>query len=137
LTLIDTSAWVEYLRATDSGAHRAVRRLLEADAEVQTTDVVVMEVVAGARDDEHLRQLRRLMARCQYIPVEGLDDYESAAALYIQCRRAGSTVRRLTDCLIAAVALRSDLAVLHSDRDFDLLAIHTGLKTFSDEPGRP
>lgn len=49
MTLIDTSAWVEYLRATGSGAHRAVRHLPEADAEVQTTDVVVVEVVAGAR----------------------------------------------------------------------------------------
>lgn len=137
MTLIDTSAWVEYLRATESGAHRAVRRLLEADAEVQTTDVVVMEVVAGARDDDHLDQLRRLMARCQYIPVEGLGDYETAAALYLRCRRAGSTVRALTDCLIAAVALRADVAVLHSDRDFDLLARHTGLKTYRDEAGRP
>lgn len=69
MTLIDTSAWVEYLRATESGAHRAVRQLLESAVEVQTTDVVVMEVVAGARDDDHLELLRRLMARCQYIPV--------------------------------------------------------------------
>ena len=128
MTLIDTSAWVEYLRATGSEAHRAVRRLLEADAEVQTTDAVVMEVLAGARDDGDLTRLRRLIARCQYVPVEGLGDYEAAATLYRQCRRAGSTVRALSDCLIATVALRSDLAVLHFDRDFDLIARHTGLK---------
>jgi len=136
VSLIDTSAWVEYLRATGSETHLAVRRLLDADIEVQTTDVVVMEVVAGARDDGHLEQLRRLMARCRYVPVEGLGDYETAAALYLQCRRAGSTVRALTDCLIAAVALRADLAVVHSDRDFDLLARHTGLKIQSDNQGQ-
>lgn len=77
------------------------------------------------------------MARCQYVPVEGLGDYETAAALYLQCRRAGSTVRAITDCLIAAVALRADLAVLHSDRDFDLLGRHTGLKTHREEAGQP
>lgn len=128
MTLIDTSAWVEYLRATGSEAHHTVRQLLEADAEVQTTDAVVMEVLAGARDDGDLTRLRRLIARCQYVPVEGLGDYEAAATLYRHCRRAGSTVRALSDCLIARVALRSDLAVLHADRDFDLIARHTGLK---------
>ncbi len=128
MTLIDTSAWVEYLRATGSEAHRTVRQILEADAEVQTTDVVVMEMLAGARDDNDQTRLRRLIARCQYVPVDGLGDYETAATLYLQCRRAGSTVRALTDCLIAAVALRTDLAVLHADRDFDLIARHAGLK---------
>jgi len=137
VTLVDTSAWVEYLRATGSEAHRAVRQLLEADGEVQTTDVVVMEVLAGARSDDDLGRLRRLMARCQYVPVEGLGDYEAAAALYLRCRKAGSTVRALTDCLIAAVALRADLAVLHSDRDFDLLARHTGLRIHRKDAGQP
>lgn len=136
MTLIDTSAWVEYLRATGSEAHLGVRQVLHADAEVHTTDVVVMELVAGARDDDHLAQLRRLIGRCRYVPVEGLGDYETAAALYLQCRRAGSTVRALTDCLIATVALRAELAVLHSDRDFDVLARHTGLKTYREDAGR-
>ena len=128
MTLVDTSAWVEYLRGTGSEAHRTVRQLLETDADVQTTDVVVMEVLAGARDDDDQRRLRRLIARCRYVPVEGLGDYEAAATVYLKCRSAGSTIRSLTDYVIAAVALRTDLAVLHSDRDFDLIARHTGLK---------
>lgn len=124
MTLVDTSAWVEYLRATGSRSHHAVRRLLEDDAKVHTTDVVVMEVFAGARDGEHLDRLRRLLSRCEYVPVEGLGDFEQAAALYRTCRRSGETVRALTDCLIAAVAMRADLAILHADRDFDVLARH-------------
>ena len=127
MTLVDTSAWVEYLRATGSGTHRMVRRLLEGDAKVHTTDVVVMEMLAGARDDEHHDQLRRLLAHCDYTPVEGLADYEAAAGLYRACRRAGETVRALTDCLIAAVALRTEVLVVHADRDFEVLARHTGL----------
>lgn len=31
-------------------------------------------------------------------------------------------IRSVTDCLIAAVAIRSDVALLHGDRDFVLLA---------------
>ena len=128
MTLVDTSAWVEFLRATGSSTHQAVRRLLERDLPAHTTDVVVMEVLAGARDDDHRDRLRRLLARCEHVPVEGLDDFEAAAELYRACRAAGETVRALTDCLVAAVALRASLAVLHADRDFDVLARHVGLQ---------
>jgi predicted nucleic acid-binding protein len=136
VTLVDTSAWVEFLRATASGTHRAVRRLLEEDEVVHTTDVVVMEVLAGARDNEHRDQLRRLLARCEYVPVARLADYESAAELYRMCRTAGETVRALTDCLIAAVALRTSLTVLHADRDFEVLARHVGLSAHRGGKGR-
>ena len=128
MTLVDTSAWIDYLRATGSPTHRTVRRLIEDDVELVTTDVVVMELLAGGRDDGHVASLRRLLARCELVAVEGLADYEEAAAIYRRCRRAGATVRALNDCLIAAVALRADLSVLHADRDFDVLAEHTGLR---------
>jgi len=128
VTLVNTSAWVEFLRATGSDAHFAVRGLLEHDTAIHTTDVVVMELLAGARSDEHWAQLRRLLARCEHLPIEGLADFEAAAALYRTSRQAGETVRALTDCLIAVVALRAQIAVLHDDRDFDVLARHCGLE---------
>lgn len=102
--------------------------MLLDDEPAHTTDVVVMEVLAGARDDDHRDRLRRLLARCEHVPVQGLDDFEAAADLYRLCRAAGETVRALTDCLIAVVALRQSLPVLHADRDFDVLARHTALQ---------
>lgn len=136
MTLVDTSAWIEFLRATGSEVHRTVRELIDNEAEVHTTDVVVMEVFAGARDDRHLERLRRLLSRCELVSIEGLGDFETAASLYTECRRAGSTVRALTDCLIAAVAIRADLVVLHHDRDFDVLSQHTALRVSNGQPGR-
>jgi len=87
-----------------------------------------MEILAGARDRRHLVALRRLMLSCRLVPLEGLIDYEAAAALHRLCRARGETVRALTDCLIAAVAIRADLAVLHADSDFDAIARHTDLE---------
>jgi predicted nucleic acid-binding protein len=86
-----------------------------------------MELLAGARDESHLRQLRGLIARTTVLPVQ-TTDYETAALLYRRCRSNGDTVRRLVDCVIGAVALRNDLPVLHHDADFDTLARHTDLK---------
>lgn len=126
MILIDTSAWVEYLRDTGSPVCIRVDELLSAD--IATCDPVRMEVLAGARDERHLHDLRRLLARASALSTV-TTDYEEAASLYRVCRRGGETVRKLMDCLIASVAIRSDVAVLHADGDFDVLARHTALRT--------
>jgi hypothetical protein len=95
--------------------------------EIATCDVVRMEVLAGAHDEQHLQQLRRLLARASTLPTEPVD-YDAAAALYRTCRQRGHTVRKLIDCLIAAVAIRGNVPVLHRDADFDILAQHTDLQ---------
>ena len=125
MILIDSSAWIEFLRDTGSATCERVELLLAG--EIAICDAVRMEVLAGARDEHHLLGLRRLLARATVIPmVPG--DYDDAAALYRRCRLEGETVRRLIDCLIAAVAIRADLPVLQRDADFEVLARHTALR---------
>ena len=125
MILIDTSAWIEFLRDTGTPICSRVEALLEN--EIAICDAVRMEVLAGARDERHLMSLRRLLARAIVLPT-GPVDYEDAAALYRVCRRKGATVRRLIDCLIAAVAIRADAPILHNDADFGVLARHTDLR---------
>lgn len=129
MILVDTSAWIEFLRATETQAHVKVRSLLAKGEPLATSEVVVMEVLAGARDEAHRRALRRLLLRCELLPLSGLTDYETAADLYLTCRRAGETIRALTDCLIAVPAIRAGAAVLHADRDFDAIARYSALTT--------
>ena len=126
MILADTSAWVEFLRGTGSEVNVRLRAGLERD-DLATTDVVLMEVLAGARDVRHRDRLRALLRRADFVPTEGPHDYEDAAEIYRICRRQGGTVRALTDCLIAVVALRAGLPVLHSDSDFTTIARHTNL----------
>ena len=83
--------------------------------------------VAGARNERHLRSLRGLLARATHLPTAPAD-YDEAAALYRVCRGEGETVRKLSDCLIASIAIRAGATVLHHDSDFDVLARHTGLR---------
>jgi hypothetical protein len=125
--LIDSSAWIEFLRDTGSPTCQRVEDLLEEH--IAFCDVILMEVLAGARDDQHLQQLRGLLARATNLPVEPVD-YELAAALFRRCRQQGHTVRKLVDCLIAAVAIRADVPVLHQDSDFEVLARHTALEIY-------
>ena len=129
MILVDTSAWIEFLRGTDSSVCDAVDRLLDDD--LATCDAIWMELLAGARDETQLAQLRGLLARTTKLSTSPAD-YELASALYRTCRLRGETVRRLIDCLIAAVAVRADIEILHADRDFEVLARHTDVRTHQD-----
>lgn len=125
MILVDTSAWVEFLRDTASPTCERVQELLAQD--IAIADPIRMEVLAGARNEQHLIQLRRLLARGSTLHTSPID-YDQAASLYRTCRANGETVRKLIDCLIAAVAIRNDIRVLHLDADFEVLAQHTALR---------
>jgi predicted nucleic acid-binding protein len=127
MILVDTSAWIEFLRATESPVHQRLRVALEEGTELLCTDVVVMELLAGARDDEDRNRLRRLVFGLDFVAVDGPADYERAAELYRLCRSGGETPRTLSDCLIAAVAIRAEAEVLAADADFEAIGRHTAL----------
>ena len=97
-------------------------------SDATTTDVVLLEVLAGTSDEERAARLRRFLAGAELLRQQSPADAERAAALYRACRRAGETPRSLNDCVVAAVALRHDVPVLHRDRDFPVLARHTDLR---------
>lgn len=129
MILIDTSAWIEFLRDTRSPICERVDVLL--GARIATCDAVRMEVLAGARDQDYLQQLRRLLARATLLPTESID-YDAAAAIYRNCCSRGKTVRKMIDCLIAAVALRGNVPILHLDQDFAAIATATDLRMDRD-----
>ena len=125
MILVDTSAWVEFLRATAAPADIAVQEALAG--EIATCDPVRMELLAGARTDQELSSLRSLLSRAVHLPTAA-SDYEEAALLYRRTRAAGLTVRRQIDCLIAAIAIRHSVMLLHADRDFTSLAECSALR---------
>jgi len=126
--LADTSAWVAFLRGSGSPACVRLRSAIGSD-EVSTTDIVQLELLAGARDARHHRQLKALLGGTDHLAIAPGLDAEHAADLFQACRRYGETPRQVTDCLIAAVAIRNDIPVLHEDRDFEAIARHTSLRT--------
>ncbi|RAV10080.1 VapC toxin family PIN domain ribonuclease [Mycolicibacterium sp. GF69] len=122
MILIDTSAWVEYLRATGSSAAIEVRRLLtEQVSEVAMCEPIAMEILAGAGDVAYAK-LERLVNGLPILAFDAASDFRSAAAIYRAARRGGRTIHSLNDCLIAAVAIRHEAEVVHRDADYDVIA---------------
>ena len=125
--IVDTSAWVDYLRHTGSPVDVALEAAIANGEHILVPELVVMEVLVGAADDESARQLRRLMHSFEVVSIAPLVDTEMAAAMQRRCRRSGRPVRNMIDCIIAAMAVRLGEPVLHRDRDFDALAEVTDL----------
>jgi predicted nucleic acid-binding protein len=128
VSLIDSSAWIELFRASRSPTHERLKQLISAGEEMETTEPVAMELLAGARSARDRRRIKGALAACRLVSVDNASDWEDAAALYQRCRLSGETPRRLLDCLIAAVAIRAGVPVLARDRDYELIARHSSLE---------
>ncbi|HSW30394.1 MAG TPA: PIN domain nuclease [Longimicrobiales bacterium] len=126
--IVDTSAWVEYLRRTESPEDRALERAIRHGDSLATPAPVLMELLAGCSDDQAASRIQRLLARFEILEVEGLADFEDAAWIQRFCRGKGETVRSMIDCLVAAMALREGRPLLARDRDYEVIARHTALR---------
>ena len=124
--LIDSSAWIEHWRR-DSAPSLSMERVLRA-RQAATTDQVLIELLAGTNAADHLARAQSALNGCEFLQQRTYVDASAAAAIYRVCRQKGETPRNLSDCLIAAVAMRNDVDVLHNDRDYDVIARHTGLR---------
>jgi hypothetical protein len=127
-TLIDTSAWVEYLRRTGSDTNLRVRSMLETEEPLATTDVVIMELLCGARTSDSRVKIWAFMNRCSMLPTRPLFDYEVAAELYSRCRQVGFTPANTNDLLVASVAIEKKIPLLASDSGFERIASVSSLR---------
>lgn len=133
MIVVDTSVWIDLLNGEDSPSALAAVGLIEQGAPVALTDVVLTEVLQGLRSEREARLVEDRLRAFPTLRLDGLDDFVLAADLYRTARRAGVTIRKTLDCLIAAPCVRTGAPILHADRDFDLLAGCTPLTVY--DPG--
>lgn len=127
MILADTSAWVEFDRATGSAVDRRLTELIREDGALAVTEPVLMEVMAGARDDQREQALRRLLLRYRLLAFDAAADFDAAARIYRRCRQEGVTPRGMVDCLIASVARRSRATLLAQDAGITRVAQIVGI----------
>ena len=128
MILVDTSAWVEFDRATGSRVDARLTELIANTDDVSVTEPVIMELLAGARDDRREDDLRRLVQRFRLLQFDAAIDFDAATRIYRMCRRVGVTPRGMIDCMIAAVALRHGAFLLANDADLDRVAAVMGIQ---------
>ena len=127
MLVADTSAWIEYLRRTESPVDLALTAAVKAE-EVTLIEPVKAELLVGARSNAERSELRRLLDGIDVTLIHPRDDFDAAVDIHLRCRTAGVTPRGLVDCLIAAITQRIGLPLLHDDRDLAAIAAVIGIE---------
>jgi predicted nucleic acid-binding protein len=123
MKLVDSSAWVEFLRRKgDPKVKLIVARLLEAEQAAYTCPIR-FELLSGARSGEE-SDLEQALALSHHFPFEQ-EDWRQAARLERQFRAKGLIVPR-NDLFVATVAIRTGVAVLCRDAHFSAAQKVTG-----------
>lgn len=122
MVLVDSTVWIDLLRAQQTTAVKRLRRVIEL-GEAAVAPVIVQEILQGAVD---ARAFERLAQRFSALPMletqDSLTLHIAAARLYARARWQGITPRSPHDCLIAAIAIAHGVPLLHDDQDFERLA---------------
>ena len=118
MLLIDSSVWIDWLRGADTDAVRFVQQR-ETVEELALTQMIYLEVLQGVKSDRQFAAIRKVLGAQTLLEArDRIKTYEAAAGLYRSARRVGLTIRKSTDCLIAAIALEQEAVLVHNDRDF-------------------
>ena len=122
MLLVDSSVWIDWLRGSDTDAVRFVQAR-ESQEELALTQMIYLEVLQGVSSQRQFAATQRVLsAQSMLLPLDGMGTFDAAAQLYRRARTQGLTIRKSTDCLIAAMALEHGALLVHNDRDFLALA---------------
>jgi predicted nucleic acid-binding protein len=135
--LVDTSVWIHALRPSGNPSVRSLLKPLIVSGNTAVTEWILLELMTGLLASERKETLLRWFA-----PVTRLSfqpswwDYAWDHAARLRKRGVSPTA---ADCLIATVAIRHEVVLLHCDADFEAMKEALPLKTLdwtSHLPGR-
>ena len=130
--LVDTSVWIDHLRARrNAPAAELAGWLSDEPDRILVNEVVITELLRRVRNEADAARLQMALDKLLQADPIGRDDWLLSAGVYRLCREAGLTIRSPMDCLIASHAIRLQVPVLASDRDFEAIAACTPLRLYS------
>ena len=128
MIVVDSSVWIGHFRNAPTPQVQQLRSLFVQDR-LLVGDLVLLEILQGARDEAHAAKLAAGLAGFEPVAMVGPEIAVLAARHYRQLRTAGITVRKTIDLIIATFCVMHDHIILHDDRDFNAMQPILGLRT--------
>ena len=126
MILVDSSVWIAHLR----GSLTPATAKLEAAATFEPIlvgDLILLEVLQGARDERAAARIERGLRRFEVVPLLDADLAPRTARNYRRLRDMGITIRKTNDVIIGTFCIERGCSLLHDDRDFVAMEEHLGL----------
>ncbi len=126
MIVVDSSVWIASLRNQRTAQ---VLRLIELSLQepLIVGDLVMAEVLQGARDETHAARIERNLRQHFVEPMVTDRVAVTAARNYRRMRSSGITIRKTIDVLIGTFCIEGGHRLLHDDRDFDQMENLLGL----------
>ncbi|PPQ40171.1 type II toxin-antitoxin system VapC family toxin [Rhodopila globiformis] len=132
MIVVDSSAWIANLRGLATPVVRRLRETVDtADDQILLGDIILLEVLQGARDDAHAARIQRALETYPIAPMLDADLAVQAARNYRRLRALGITIRKTADIIIGTFCIAGGHALLHDDRDFAAMEHHLGLSVIA------
>jgi len=126
MLIVDTCVWADYFREPKSVHAQRFDDLLEAE-EIVLGDLILTEILQGLREGRQLRLVEAALTAFRVVVLCGPELAPRAAANFRALRRQGITIRGTIDVIIATWCMENNVALLHNDRDFDVMERVLGL----------
>jgi predicted nucleic acid-binding protein len=127
LILVDSSVWIDYFNGKATPATDRLDGLLAREL-LAVGDLILTEVLQGFTDEREFSLAHQFLLSLHVVEVGGREIAIQAARNFRALRKAGITVRKTIDTLIATRCIESGYELLHDDRDFDPFVKYLGLR---------
>jgi predicted nucleic acid-binding protein len=131
MVLVDTSVWVDFFNGVATPEVEALDGLIGSGA-ILIGDLILAEILQGFARDADYRRARAVLLELPYTDLAGREVAIAAADHYRSLRAKGVTVRKTVDMIIGTYCLLGGHVLLHSDRDFDVMEKHLGMRVFRE-----
>ncbi len=126
---MDSSVWIANLRNIDGEPVRKLRAFVAGqDDQILVGDLVLLEILQGARDKAHAVRLERGLRRFEVASMLNDRLAVRVAEGYRALRERGITVRKTVDMIIGTFCIEGGHTLLHDDRDFEPMQHYLGLQ---------
>lgn len=126
MILVDSSVWIAHLRGSLTPATAKLEAAVNFEP-ILVGDLILLEILQGARDEPHAARIERGLRRFQIVPLLDADLAPRAARNYRRLRDMGITIRKTNDIIIGTFCIERGCSLLHDDRDFVAMEEHLGL----------
>ncbi len=127
MVMVDTTVWIDFFSGKPQQHVKILENLIAERHDVCICGIILTEILQGIREDTAYKKTKQLLENLIFLPMQ-YSSFILSAEIYRKLRRKGITIRKTVDCMIAAVAIENDIALVHNDRDFIPIEKHFGLK---------
>ena len=128
MILVDSSVWIDFFNGNPTWQTDLLDDYL-SHVPIIMGDLILIEVLQGFKSDKDFEIAKSFLSVLPFRQIGGYDVAVQSAVNYRKLRKAGVTVRKTIDVIIATFCMIEGLTLLHDDRDFDPIESHFPLKT--------